>query len=582
MNKDLEVMIQHHDEIYFVNVEGTLEIETVRKGSPSKLTLTIVEDKELNFCEGNAIRVKYQGTGMFYGYVFDIKKNKENTLKLTCYDQLRYLKNKDTIAYTNKRTGDLIHLIAKDFGLDCGYVCDTGYYVPMRIEDNKSLMDMINISMELTLQAKKQMFIMYDAFGKIVLKNVSQMKLDTVIDVDLMEDFDYSSTIGDSTYTQVKLYRENKDTGKRDIYIAKDQSKINSWGKLQLFEKVGEGIDAKAKADALLKMYSQKTKTLSVKDVISDIRVRGGSLIGVYLNIRESKIQNYMLVDKCKHKFSDNEVTMDLDLVGGEFISTLATVDISESKNTDGETTGGSTEYQVLREVNAEFTAYYPANTKLQGGYFDAMGNRLNPDNRTCAAPRALPFGTKIQVNGTNTDRDGVIYTVTDRGGAIKVLPGAIYRIDLLMRNKQEAYAFGRKRGKIKVLSDVIQTSGGNKASKVIQIAKSKMGCKYVWGATGPNTFDCSGLMLWSFRQIGVKLPRTSKEQSNAGQYVSRANLKPGDLVFFNTSGKGVSHVGLYIGNNQFVHAPNRRTVVKINDLSGYYLQRYVTGRRVI
>lgn len=577
MNNDLEVIIQHHNDIYFVNVEGTLEIETIRKGSPGKLTLTIIDEPELNFCEGNAIRVKYKGTGMFYGYVFDIKKNKENTLKLTCYDQLRYLKNKDTISYTNKRTGDLIHLIAKDFGLQCGYICDTGYPIPMRVEDNKTLMDMININMELTLQAKKEMFVMYDAFGKIVLKNISQMKLDTLIDVELMEDYDYSSTIGDATYTKVKLVRENKDTGARDVYITKSQDKINSWGTLQLFETVGEGVDAKAKADALLKMHCQKTKTLSVKDVISDIRVRGGSLIGVHLTIKDTKIKNYMLVDRCKHKFSDNEVTMDLDLVGGEFISTLATVDISANKNTDGSTTGGNTEYQVLREVNAEFTAYYPSNDPMQGGFKDAMGNKLNPNNRTCAAPRCLPFGTKIQVKGTSTDRDGVIYTVTDRGSAIQVKPGAIYRIDLLMHNRKEAYAFGRRRGKIKILTDVIESSGSGKASKVIQIVKSKLGCKYVWGATGPNTFDCSGLMQWSFKQIGVKLPRVSREQSVSGQYVSKANLKPGDLVFF---GHPVHHVGMFLGNNEYIHAPQTGDVVKISKLSSR--KDYNTGRRFI
>lgn len=576
MNNDLEVIIQHHNDIYFVNVEGTLEIETIRKGSPGKLTLTISDEEELNFCEGNAIRVKYKGTGMFYGYVFDIKKNKENTLKLTCYDQLRYLKNKDTISYTNKRTGDLIHLIAKDFGLQCGYICDTGYSIPMRVEDNKTLMDMININMELTLQAKKEMFVMYDAFGKIVLKNISQMKLDTLIDAELMEDYDYSSTIGDATYTKVKLVRENKDTGARDVYITKSQDKINSWGTLQLFETVGEGVDAKAKADALLKMHCQKTKTLSVKDVISDIRVRGGSLIGVHLTIKDTKIKNYMLVDKCKHKFSDNEVTMDLDLVGGEFISTLATVDISANKNTDGSTTGGSTEYQVLREVNAEFTAYYPDFSKLQGGDRDVKGNKLKPENRTCAAPRCLPLGTKLQVIGTGTDRDGVIYTVTDRGGAIKVKNG-VYRIDLLMSNRKEAYGFGRRKGKIKILTDVIDSSMSNNASKVINYAKSKLGKKYVWGATGPNTFDCSGLTQWCYKQIGITIPRVSREQAKAGEPVSKANLKPGDLVFFKNP---IKHVGMYLGNDQYIHAPQTGDVVKISKLSSR--KDYNTGRRFI
>ena len=98
------------------------------------------------------------------------------------------------------------------------------------------------------------------------------------------------------------------------------------------------------------------------------------------------------------------------------------------------------------REVKALFTAYYPANNKLQGGFKDAMGNKLDPSKMTCAAPKEIPFGTKIQVKGTGTDKDGQVYTVTDRGGAIKVR-GDEYQFDLLMKDHDTAYSWGRKNG---------------------------------------------------------------------------------------------------------------------------------------
>lgn len=122
-------------------------------------------------------------------------------------------------------------------------------------------------------------------------------------------------------------------------------------------------------------------------------------------------------------------------------------------------------------------------------------------------------------------------------------------------------------------------SEGGN--SKLVDLAKSKMGCKYVWGATGPNTFDCSGLTYWCHKQMGISIPRTSLEQSRSGKAVSKSDLQPGDLVFFKTTSAPVGHVGMYIGNGQFIHAPNKNKPVKVDSLSSsYYSSRYVNARR--
>jgi peptidoglycan DL-endopeptidase CwlO len=95
--------------------------------------------------------------------------------------------------------------------------------------------------------------------------------------------------------------------------------------------------------------------------------------------------------------------------------------------------------------------------------------------------------------------------------------------------------------------------------------ALSKVGKPYRWGASGPNAFDCSGLVKWSFAQAGRALPRTSRAQATTGTPVSRANLQPGDLVFFY---KPISHVGIYIGNGKVVHASRKGQPVKVSDMS--------------
>ena len=129
--------------------------------------------------------------------------------------------------------------------------------------------------------------------------------------------------------------------------------------------------------------------------------------------------------------------------------------------------------------------------------------------------------------------------------------------------------------------SDSNNTKSDTKGSSLVEKAKSKLGCKYVWGATGPNTFDCSGLMYWVHKQFGISIPRTSLAQSKSGKSVNKSDLQVGDLVFFKTTSAPVGHVGMYVGNGQFIHAPNKRKPVKYDSLSSsYYSSRYVCARR--
>ncbi|NSW89306.1 MAG: SH3 domain-containing protein [Firmicutes bacterium] len=130
--------------------------------------------------------------------------------------------------------------------------------------------------------------------------------------------------------------------------------------------------------------------------------------------------------------------------------------------------------------------------------------------------------------------------------------------------------------------------TGGESSSslgqQIVNYAKKFLGVRYVWGGTSPNGFDCSGLVQYVFRQFGISLNRVAADQAKQGTKVTRAQLKPGDLVFFNTDSDSViDHVGIYIGNNQFIHASNGRGKVLIDPLnSGYYNGRLVTARRIV
>ena len=126
------------------------------------------------------------------------------------------------------------------------------------------------------------------------------------------------------------------------------------------------------------------------------------------------------------------------------------------------------------------------------------------------------------------------------------------------------------------------RTGRGNLRNELVKTAQSFIGTPYLWGGTNAaNGFDCSGLTMVSYRLNGLNLPRVSRNQYKAGKRVAKSKLQPGDLVFFATQGGNrVTHVGLYIGNGKFIHAPRTGKKVRVESLSNsFYATTFVGGR---
>ncbi len=302
-----------------------IEWSTERRSTPGKLAFDVIADSSTQFEEGDAVRFKQNGENVFYGFIFKKNRSKENIISVTAYDQLRYLQNKDTYVYEGKTAAEFIKMVAADFSLNIGDIEDTGYKIASRVEENTSLFDMIENALDLTLENRKEMYVLYDDFGKLTLKNIANMKIKSgdsyfMVDESSGEDFDYSSSIDDNTYNKIKLTYENEETSKREVYITQDSSHINQWGILQYYETLTKGENGQAKADALLKLYNQKTRNLKLKGIFGDVRVRAGSLIIVNLNLGDISVKNFMMVEKVTHKFSLDEHTMDITVRGGEFV----------------------------------------------------------------------------------------------------------------------------------------------------------------------------------------------------------------------------------------------------------------------
>ena len=128
-------------------------------------------------------------------------------------------------------------------------------------------------------------------------------------------------------------------------------------------------------------------------------------------------------------------------------------------------------------------------------------------------------------------------------------------------------------------------TSKSEKISKIVSVAKSKLGCKYVRGSEGPTTFDCTGLTYYLYKQIGITLPRGTAEQKSVGTYVAKSDLQPGDLVYLDTKGDDgiIDHAAIYIGNDTIIHANSAAGKVGTSNLNtAYYKKAYVSARRVL
>lgn len=316
----VELLIQNKDKVFIPVVQEGIEWTTERQGSPGKLVFKVLLDDALDITEGNAVRMKYDNNNVFYGFIFSKKMDKERIYTITAYDQLRYLKNKDTYVYENKTATEVIQMIADDFMMQAGDMEDTGFKIESRVEDNQTLFDIIQNALDLTLENTKTLYVMYDDFGKIALKSLGNMKLNTLIDEETGENYDYSSSIDEQTYDKIKLVYDNEDSGQRDVYIAQDSEHMNDWGVLQYYDTLQEGENGQAKVDALLQLYNSKTRKLTIKNAFGDIRVRAGSLVVVMLDLGDVKLKNYMLVETCKHTFNLDEHWMELKLRGGEFV----------------------------------------------------------------------------------------------------------------------------------------------------------------------------------------------------------------------------------------------------------------------
>jgi hypothetical protein len=302
------------------SITSDLSWKTKRIGSPASIDFSLMDngiyqDKAFMISNGDIVRVKRNGSNLFYGYVFSIKGDHDGEVSVKAYDQVRYLLAKDTYKFKGATAGAIIKKIAGDFGLKIGRIDDTRYSIPSMLEPDKTLIDIIEKSITLTIHNTQRHYVFFDDFGSLSLRLVNDFLAGFYIgDGSLMTGYDYARDIDSDTYNKIKLYKENKETGRREVHIAQDSTNIAKWGLLQLYQSVDEKMND-AQIDNMLTQLSQlkNRETRSLKlDAIGDVRVRAGTYVPII--IEALGLKQPMLVDEVNHKFDGDNHTMTLNL----------------------------------------------------------------------------------------------------------------------------------------------------------------------------------------------------------------------------------------------------------------------------
>lgn len=299
-----------------------LEITTKIEDDPGKATFKILKIDDIAFWEGATVSIQIDGVKMFRGYVFAKKRNKDvEIIEVTCYDQLRYLKNKDSDAFENMTSDQIFAKLCDKFVLKYRVVDKSSYKCAPRNNPATALYDMIKRALDDTLINSKQWFIIRDNYGVLEHVNIFSLQPGIMLgDESGVTDFAYETSIDKDTYNQIKLYRENKKTAKREIFIVNDTinggNTLKAWGILQLYEKVDENLNIaqiEQKARGMLALYNNTKRSLKLECLGVPTMCAGSVFKCSIKDLGDLSINRYLLVTSCTHKISNGEHTMTLD-----------------------------------------------------------------------------------------------------------------------------------------------------------------------------------------------------------------------------------------------------------------------------
>lgn len=522
---------------------------------------------KLALAPGDKVRVTNQGKTVFSGVIITVTLDGG----VTAYDRGWYLNKSEIVLQVDNLAADqVIRKACAKAGVTVGKVCS----LPTKITQlwtGSTPSDIISDVLDTCAAATgKEYRHRVDDTGLVVeALPISPIKAMHKSAKNLAA-FDITWALGqvsgedsiEDTYNAVVIAAE--DDGKAYIGAqASNAASIKRYGFMQRIETVNENPGTAVLGQMvknLLKNADRVGRTRTVSEIWGCDEVKSGVVLS--FNSPAFGISGKNRVTRVVHHYGGAGHTMELELraleqprAAAEGKTDAACVRAAETDKISvfglpqlSENDGGGT------TVKALFTAYYPTNNTLEGGYYDAQGNRLDPSKHTCAAPPSVPFGTKIAVMDTGTPLDGVTYTVTDRGGAIQIENG-VYHFDLLMRTNAECNSWGRKNGSA-IIGD---GSGGGSAASFVQTALGEVGyresgkdmTKYGEWAGNNGVAWCVIFICWCAAKSGAPIPTGYSYVGDMTDYFRKRGKykavggytpKAGDLMI-----QGDRHIGIVV-----------------------------------
>lgn len=302
---------------------GDIQYTTILGGQPGKLVFTLQKDPKgiLNIQNGSIVQFIRDGEGVFYGYVFTMGTDATDVYKVTCFDQLRYLKNEETILTTGQTVSEVFEKLCVLHQIrNYKVVTPTSFVCPSYLHDKKSLYQILEHQiMQANIHDKKQYFIR-DNFGTLEFNEIGNCKTDVVIgDKSLLMSYQFEISIDKDSYNQIKIVKDNKTTKKREVYQVLDSTTQKRWGLLQKLVKADENQNSaqiELLANNLLRLHNRETRSLKLSALgVQGINAGSGFSVNIP-KLRPSDSNEYldMWAVSATHNFKKDFHTMDLEV----------------------------------------------------------------------------------------------------------------------------------------------------------------------------------------------------------------------------------------------------------------------------
>lgn len=316
----LELYLQNSNtgKIYDISgVAGQIEVTSSITGEAGKLSCVLQKDPNnlLEIANGSHVSFIVDGYGMFYGYVFMVGTDAEQNYKITCYDQMRYLKNSDIMTTANMTSSDIFAKVCNDYNLRYEIRVPTNYIPEPYIHDSKTLYSIIERGIQYANINDKKMYFIRDEFGTLVWSELGNEKTNIQIgEGSLLLGYKYEKSIDDDSYNQIKMFKEDKQAGKRQIWLVKDSNNIKRWGILQMLHKADDELNEaqiKQMAEDYLKVKNRETEKLTLQaNGVKELTAGKG----IKFVLEREKIDKWMWIISSKHTFTKYEHTMELEV----------------------------------------------------------------------------------------------------------------------------------------------------------------------------------------------------------------------------------------------------------------------------